>query len=85
MFIQSSVKSIEALVLSLPEMAAIGEMLAGIPSREASPSSMLAWDEASASGSRPSGLHSREVRTTAVVSLLGDDCWDSQLDTSNTA
>ena len=73
------------MVLSLLEMAAIGEMLAEISSREASPSSMLAWDEVSAGGSRPSGLHGRDMRTTAVVSLLEGDCWDSQLDTSNTA
>ena len=84
-FIQSSVKSIEALVLLLLEMAAIGEMLAGISSREASPSSMLAWDEASADSSTSSGLCGRDVRTTAVVSILGGDCWVSQLDTSNTA
>ena len=83
--VQSSAKSIEVLVLLLPEMAAIGEMLAGISSREASPSSMLAWDEVSAGSSRPSGFHGRDMRTTAVVGLLGDDCWDPQLDTSNTA
>ena len=72
--VQSSAKSIEVLVLLLPEMAAIGEMLAGISSREASPSSMLAWDEVSAGGSRPSGLHGRDMRTTAVVTLHGGDC-----------
>ena len=72
-------------MLLLPEMAAIGEMLAGISSGEASPSSMLAWDEVLAVGSRPSGLCSRDVSTIAVVVLLGGVCWDSQLDTSNTA
>ena len=46
---------------------------------------MLAWDEVLAGGSRPSGLCGRDMRTTAVVSLLGDDCWELQLDTSNTA
>ena len=35
-------------MLPLPEVAVIGEMLAGISSREASPSSRLAWDEVSA-------------------------------------
>ena len=68
---QSSAKSIEALVLSLPQMSAIGEMLVGISSREASPSSMLAWDEVLAGSGRPSGLHGRDMRTTAVVTLLG--------------
>ena len=60
-------------------------MLAGISSREASPSSMLAWDEVLAGGGRPSVFHGGDIRTTAVVGLLGDDCWDLQLDTSNTA
>ena len=59
--VQSSAKSIEVLVLLLPEMAAIREMLVGISSREASPSSMLAWDEVSAGGSRPSGFLGRDV------------------------
>ena len=83
--VQSSAKSIKVLVLLLPEMAAIGEMLVGISSREASPLSMLAWDEVLAGDSRPSGLHGGDVRTTAVVTLLGSDYWDSQLDASNTA
>ena len=83
--VQSSAKSIEVLVLSLLEMAAIGEMVAGISSREASPSSMLAWDEVLAGSSRPSGLCGGDMRTTTVVSLLGGDSWDSQLDASNTA
>ena len=74
MLVWSSAKSIEVLVLLLPEMAAIGEMLVGVSSREASPLSMLAWDEVSAGGSRPSGLGGRDVRTTAVVALLGGNC-----------
>ena len=83
--VQSSARSIKVLVLLLPEMTAIGEMFAGISSREASPSSMLAWDEASAGGGRPSGLLGRDVGTTAVAGLLGGECWDSQLDASSTA
>ena len=66
-------------------MAAVGEMLAVMTSREASPSSMLAWDEVSAGGRRPSNFHGGDVRTSAVVDLLGDDCWNPQLDASNTA
>ena len=66
-------------------MAAIGEMLVGISSREASPSSMLAWDEVSAGCSRPSGFCGKDMRISPVVGLLGDKCWDSQLDTSSTA
>ena len=83
--VQSSVKSIEGLVLSLPETAAIGEMLVGISSREVSTSSMLVWEEVLAGSSRPSGFCGRDVRTTAVLSLLGDDCMDPQLDASSTA
>ena len=41
-------------MLPLLEMAAIGEMLAGISSMEASPSLMLAWDEVLAGWSRSS-------------------------------
>ena len=60
-------------------------MLAGISSSEASPSSMLAWDEVSAGQGRPSGFHGGDVKTIVVVGLLGDECWDSQLDASSSA
>ena len=59
-------------MLLLLELAAIGEMLVGISSREASPSLMLAWDEVLASWVRPSDFHGRDVKTTAVVGPLGD-------------
>ena len=45
--VQSSVRSTEGLTLPLLETAAIGEMLVGMSSREASASLMLAWDEMS--------------------------------------
>ena len=61
-------------MLLLPETAAIGEMLAGISSREASPSSMLAWDEVLPGQGGPSGFHGRDMKTIAVVGLLGDEC-----------
>ena len=80
-----SAKSIKGLTLLLLETAAIGEMLVGISSREASPSSMLAWDEVSAGGGRPPCFHGGDVRATVVVGLLGDDCWDRQLDASSAA
>ena len=83
--VQSSAKSTRGLRLPLPETVAVGEMLAGISSREASHSSMLAWQEVSAGWGRSSGFCSGDVRTTAVVGLLGDECWDSQLDASSTA
>ena len=42
----SSDGSTSELALLLLQMAAIGDMLAGMPSREPSASSMLAWDDA---------------------------------------
>ena len=72
-------------MLPLPETVVIGEMLAGISSREASPSSRLAWDEVLAGQGKSSGFCGGDVKITAVVGHLGDECWDSQLDTSSTA
>ena len=43
--VQSSARSTKGLMLLLLEMSAIGEMLAGMSSREPSASSMLTWDE----------------------------------------
>ena len=83
--VQSSTRSTKGLTLLLLETTAIGEMLVGMSSREASASSMLAWDEVSTAWSGPSGFWGGVMRTTAVVGLLGDDCLDSQLDTSSTA
>ena len=80
--VQSSAKSIKGLMLLPPEVAAIGEMLGGISSREASLSSRLAWDEVSAGGSRLPCFCGGDVGANAVVGLLGDNCWDPQLDTS---
>ena len=54
-------------------------------SREASASSMLTWDEESTTSGRPSGFQGGVMRNTAVVDLLGDECLDSQLDTSSNA
>ena len=54
--VQSSARSIKGLTLLLLEMAAIGEMLVGMSSREASASSMLAWDEVVTALGGPSGF-----------------------------
>ena len=62
--------------------AAMGEMLAGIPSREASASSMLAWDDVSMGGSETSDFQGGDVVTAAVVIFSREDCSDSQLDAS---
>ena len=83
--VQSSARPTEGLMLLLLETAAIGEMLVGVSSREASTSSMLAWDEVLTALSGLSGFWGGVVRTTAVVSLLGDEHLDSQQDASSTA
>ena len=45
---------------------------------------MLAWDEVSAGGSRPSGFCGRDVRIAAMVGLHEGNCLDPQLDASKT-
>ena len=66
-------------------MAAIGEMLAGISSREASASLMLTWDEVLTALSGPSGFWGGVMKTAAVMGLFGGECLDSMLDTSSKA
>ena len=61
-------------MLPLPGTAAIGEILEGISSMEASPSLMLAWDEVLAHQGGPSGFCGGDMKITAVVGLLGDEC-----------
>ena len=75
--VQSSARSIEGLMLLLLEMAAIGEILVGMSSREASASSTLTWDEVSTAWSGSSGFEGGVMRTTAVVDLLGDEHLDT--------
>ena len=83
--VRSSARSVKGLTLLLLEMAAIGEMLVGMSSREASASSTLTWDEVLTAWSGPSGFLDGVMRPTAVVDLLGDEHLDSQLDGSSTA
>ena len=83
--VQSSIMSSGELMLPVLETAAIGEMPAGMSSREASASLTLTWEEVSTDWSWPSGFWGGVVRTTAGVSLFGDECSDSQLDASSTA
>ena len=61
-------------MLLLLELAAMGEMLLGTSSREALPSLILAWDEVSAGWGGSSCFHDGDMKITAVVSLLGDEC-----------
>ena len=83
--VQSSIMSSRGLTLLVLEMAAIGEMLVGMSSKEASTSSMLAWEEVSTGWSGPSCFGGGVMRTSAWMGLLGDECSDSQLDASSTA
>ena len=84
-FAQSSITCIGGVMLLVLETAAIGEMLAGMPSREASVALTLAWDEVSTGQSGPSGFWGGVMWTTAGLGLLGDECSDLQLDVSSIA
>ena len=84
-FAWSSIASTRGVTLPVLEMAAIGEMLVGMSSREASATSVLTWDEVSAGQSGPSGLWGGVMGTTTGVGLLGEECLDLQLDVSSTA
>ena len=83
--VQSSAKSTNGMMLPLLEVTAIGEVLGQISSREAYPSSRLAWDEVSIGSGRLSCFCGRDMGANAVVGLLGDECWDPQLDASSNA
>ena len=66
-------------------MAAIGEMLAGMSSREPSTSLMLAWDDMSIGGAVTSDFQGGDIVMAAIVIFSREDWSDSQLDTSITA
>ena len=57
-----------------------GEMLVGMPSREASASSTLAWDDMSMGGSETSDFPGGDIVTAVVVIFSREECLDSQLD-----
>ena len=84
-FAQSSIASTGGVKLPVLETAAIGEMLMGMSSREASAVLVLAWDEVSTGWGGPSGFWGGVVGTATGVGLLGDKCFDPQLDVSSTA
>ena len=84
-FAQSSSSSTGGVMLPVLEMAAIGEMLVGMSSREASTTLALACDEVSTVWYGPSGFWDGVMGTATGVDLLGDECLDLQLDVSSTA
>ena len=79
---QSSDGSTGGLTFPLLYAAAIGEMLVGTSSREASASSMVAWDDVSTGGSEAPDFWGGDIVTAAVVIFLREECLDSQLDAS---
>ena len=72
--------STRVLMLPVLETAAIGEMLVGMSSREASASSMLTLEEVSTGQNRPSGFWDGVMRSLpeydrgVQASEVGDKC-----------
>ena len=63
-------------------MAVMGEMLAGLLLREASPSSILAWEEVLTGGGGASDLWDGDMNASAVAAFPMVEHSDSQLDSS---
>ena len=74
--------STDGLALLLLYVAAMAETLAGIPSREASASSILAWEEVSTGRGGTSDLWDGDVTTSTVAAFPMGECSDSWLDSS---
>ena len=77
---QSSVGYTDGLVLLLLQVVAIGEMLAGRHLREASTSSILAWEEVSTGRGEASDLWGWNVTASAVMAFPVGECSNSWLD-----
>ena len=60
----------------------MGEMLAGIPSREASVSSILAWKEVSTGRGGASDLWDGDMTASTVAAFTTGECSNSWLDSS---
>ena len=84
-FAQSSITSTGGVTLQAPEATAIGEMLVGIPSREASATSALTWDEVSTRWSSSSDFWGGGIGMITGLGLLRVKFSDLQPDISNTA
>ena len=74
--------STDGLALLLLYVAAMGETLAGIPLREASPSSILAWEEVSTGRGGASDLWDGDVTASTVAAFTTGECSNSWLDSS---
>ena len=74
--------STDGLALLLLYMAAMGETLVGILSREASTSSIIAWEEVLTSREGASDLWDGDVTASTVAAFPTGECSDSWLDSS---
>ena len=77
---QSSVGSTDGMALLLLQAVVIGEMLAGRHLREASTSSILAWEEVSTGGGEASDLWDGSVTASTVTTFPVGECSNLQLD-----
>ena len=73
------------LALLLLQAMAIGEMLAGRPSREASASSILAWEEVLTGRGEASDLQGGDMTASTVAAFPMGECSNSWLDSSTIA
>ena len=80
--VQSSIGSTDGLALLLLQAVAIGEMLVGRPSREASASSILAREEVSTSRGEASDFWGGDATASTVATFPMGECLDLQLDLS---
>ena len=81
----SSMGSTDGLALWLLYVAAMGEMLAGLLLREASPSFILAWEEVSTDRSGASDLWDGDVTVSTVAAFPMGGCSNLWLDSSTIA
>ena len=77
--------STDGLALLLLYTAAMGETLAGIPLREASAFSILAWEEVLTGRGGASGLWGGDMTASTVVAFPMGECSDLWLDSSTIA
>ena len=75
----SSVESTDGLALQLLYAAAMGEMLTELPSREASPSTILVWEEVLTGRGGASDLWDGDMTASAVAAFPMAECSNSCL------
>ena len=78
----SSIRSTIGLSLQLLYAASVGKTLTGLLFREASPSSILAWEEVSIGGAGISTLWDRDMSASAAAAFPKAECSDLQLESS---